>query len=62
MQNTTTKKIVESGIDNKNDVRFSEEKFNEEPRQHVIDALLRYSKSLEVRPSVLVGVIEEVKN
>lgn len=50
------------GIDSEDLFRFSNEEHNEEPRQHIIDNLLRFSRSLEVKSSKMVGKIESVKN
>ncbi len=62
MNKTTTLKIMNLGIDSEDLLRFSNEEHNEEPRQHIIDNLLRFSRSLEIRPSKMVGQIESVKN
>lgn len=50
------------GIDSEDLLRYAEEEYNEEPRRHVIDSLLRYSRSLEIRPSSMIGSIESVTN
>ncbi|MCX6311991.1 MAG: hypothetical protein NT084_10205 [Bacteroidetes bacterium] len=50
------------GIDSEDLFRFSNEEHKEEPRQHIIDSLLRFSRSLEVKSSKMVGKIESVKN
>ncbi|HET6993034.1 MAG TPA: hypothetical protein VFJ43_17000 [Bacteroidia bacterium] len=49
-------------IDSEDLLRYSNEEHNEEPRQHVIDSLLRFSRSLEVKTSKMVGKIEAVTN
>jgi hypothetical protein len=62
MNKTTTLKIMNLGIDSEDLLRYSNEEHNEEPRQHVIDSLLRFSRSLEVKTSKMVGKIESVTN
>jgi hypothetical protein len=62
MIKTTTPETLNFSISNEDLLRFAEEKFPEEPGQHVIDSLLRYSRSLEIKPSKLVGMIESVTN
>lgn len=62
MAKTSTLDIMNFSIDSNDLFRFAEENFSEEPGQHVIDSLLRYSRSLEIRPSSLVGTIENVNN
>lgn len=62
MNKTFTLNIMNLGIDSEELFRFSNEEHNEEPRQHIIDNLLRFSRSLEVRPSKMVGQIESVTN
>lgn len=41
---------------------YAEEDFRYEPSQGVVDSILRYSQSLEVRKSKMVGVVETVAN
>lgn len=43
-------------------MNYVEEDFRFEPSQGVVDAILRYSQSLEVRKSKMVGVVETVSN
>ncbi len=50
------------GIDSEDLLRYAAEEHNEEPRRHVIDSLLRYSRSFEIRPSSMIGSIESVTN
>jgi hypothetical protein len=50
------------GINSEDLLHFANGEEQEEPRQHVIDSLLRFSRSLEVKPSKLVGKIESVTN
>jgi hypothetical protein len=49
-------------IDSEDLLRYSTEEHSEEPRQHVIDTLLRFSRSLEIKTSKMVGKIESVTN
>ena len=62
MAKTSTLDIMNLSIDSDDLFRFAEEEFSAEPRQQVIDTLLRFSRSLEIRPSSLVGQIETVSN
>lgn len=62
MAKTSTLNVMNFSINNEDLFRFAEEDFSDEPGQHVVDSLLRFSRSLEVRPSILVGQIETVKN
>ena len=62
MAKTSTLDIMNLSIDSEDLFRFAEEEFSAEPRQHVIDTLLRYSRSLEIRPSSLAGQVEIVSN
>lgn len=62
MAKTSTLDIMNFSIDTNDLFRFAEENFSEEPGQHVVDSLLRFSRSLEVRPSSLIGQIESVSN
>ena len=41
---------------------YAGEEFKHEPSQGVIDAILRYSQSLEIRKSKFVGLVETVSN
>lgn len=41
---------------------YAGEEFKYEASQGVIDAILRYSQSLEIRKSKLVGLVETVSN
>lgn len=41
---------------------YVEEDFGFEPSQQVVDSILRYSQSLEVRKSKYTGLIETVAN
>lgn len=62
MAKTSTLDIMNFSIDSNDLFRFAEDNFSEEPGQQVIDSLLRYSRSLEIRPSTMVGTIENVNN
>jgi hypothetical protein len=50
------------GINSEDLLHFANGEKQDEPRQHVIDNLLRFSRSLEVKNSSLVGKIESVTN
>ena len=54
--------MMNLGIDSEDLFRYGNEEYNEEPSQNVIDNLLRFSRSLEIRPSKMVGQIESVTN
>lgn len=41
---------------------YVQEEFRFEPSQGVVDSILRYSQSLEVRKSKFVGMVETVSN
>lgn len=43
-------------------INYVEEDFGFEPSQAVVDSILRYSQSYEVRNSTMVGLIETVSN
>lgn len=43
-------------------INYVEEDFGFEPSQAVVDSILRYSQSYEVRESKMVGLIETVSN
>lgn len=43
-------------------LRYAEDNASEEPGDHVIEALLRFSKSLEVRNSEVTGKTEFIYN
>lgn len=62
MNKTSTLKIMNLGINSEELLHFANGEKQEEPRQHVIDSLLRFSRSLEVKPSKMVGKIESVSN
>lgn len=62
MAKTSTLDVMNFSINSEDFFRFADDEFSEEPGQHVIDSLLRFSRSLEVRPSSFVGQIESVKN
>jgi hypothetical protein len=62
MIKTTTLDNMSLGIDSEDLLRYAGEEHTDEPRKHVIDSLLRYSKSLEIRPSSMIGSIESVTN
>jgi len=62
MQKTSTSDVMDLSINSDELFRFAEENLPAEPRQHVIDTLLRFSRSLEIRPSVHVGQTETVNN
>ena len=54
--------MLNLNIDSEDLFRYGNEEYNEEPGQHVVDNLLRFSRSLEVRPSKMLGQIESVNN
>ena len=62
MNKTTTLDMMNLGIDSEDLFRYGNEEYNEEPGQNVIDSLLRFSRSLEIRPSKMIGQIEAVTN
>jgi predicted class III extradiol MEMO1 family dioxygenase len=62
MNKTSTLKIMNLGINSEDLLHYANGEQQEEPRQHVIDNLLRFSKSLEVKNSSMVGKIENVTN
>ncbi|MBI3510086.1 MAG: hypothetical protein HY064_05445 [Bacteroidetes bacterium] len=67
MIKTTTTEIMNLGIDSEDLLRYANEDPStssgpQEPRQHVIDALLRFSRSLEIKRSATIGTIEHVTN
>jgi hypothetical protein len=62
MNKTSTLKIMDLRINSEDLLHFANGEQQEEPRQHVIDNLLRFSRSLEVKPSKMVGKIENVTN
>ena len=62
MNKTSTLKIMNLGINSEDLLHYANGEQLEEPRQHVIDSLLRFSKSLEVKTSKMVGKIESVTN
>lgn len=43
-------------------MNYAEEDFRYEPSKGVVDSILRYSQSLEVRKSKFVGTVETVAN
>lgn len=43
-------------------MNYAQEDFRYEPSQGVVDSILRYSQSLEIRKSKLVGLVETVSN
>jgi hypothetical protein len=67
MIKTTTTEIMSLNIESEDLLRYSNEDPSTgsgplEPRQHVIDALLRFSRSLEIKKSAMVGEIESITN
>jgi hypothetical protein len=62
MNKTSTPKIMNLGINSEDLFHYASGEAQDEPRQHVVDNLLRFSKSLEVKSSKLVGKIENVTN
>ena len=62
MTKTSTLKSMNLGINSEDLLHFANGEQQEEPRQHVIDSLLRFSRSLEIKPSKMVGKIESVTN
>jgi hypothetical protein len=62
MNKTSTPKIMNLGINSEDLLHYASGEQQEEPRQHVVDTLLRFSRSLEVKSSKLVGKIENVSN
>ncbi|GAB4136281.1 MAG: hypothetical protein Fur0041_10750 [Bacteroidia bacterium] len=61
MTKISTRKKLQK-LESEDIINFAAGEFNEEPGQHVIDALLRYSRSLQVKKSASVGFIETVGN
>ncbi|HEU4719579.1 MAG TPA: hypothetical protein VFU15_17165 [Bacteroidia bacterium] len=53
---------MEISINSEDLFRFAEDEFPEEPGKPVIDALLRFSRSFETRPSSMTGRIESIAN
>ena len=43
-------------------MNYAQEEYQFEPSQGVVDSILRYSQSLEVRKSNYVGLVETVSN
>lgn len=43
-------------------MNYAQEEYQFEPSQGVVDSILRYSQSLEVRKSTYMGLIETVSN
>ena len=62
MNKTSTPKIMNLGINSEDLLHFASGEQQEEPGQYVIDILLRFSRSLEVKTSKMVGRIENVTN
>ncbi|MCU0432997.1 MAG: hypothetical protein MUC87_06050 [Bacteroidia bacterium] len=62
MNKTSTLEFNCLPIDNAELLRFAEDNASEEPRDYVIDALLRFSRSLEVRNSDITGKTEFIYN
>jgi len=62
MPKTSTLKNADLSIKPEELMSFVQEDFKFEPSQHVVDAILRYSQSLEIRKSSYVGLIESVCN
>ena len=62
MIKTTTPEIINLNIDSEDLLRYGNEEPTLEPGKHVIDALLRFSRSLEIKRSTMVGTIESVAN
>jgi hypothetical protein len=62
MNKTFTHQPMKLPIDSSELLRFAQEHSNEEPGNHIIDNLLRYSKSLEIKESKLIGLVETIGN
>lgn len=62
MNKTATTDLMKLPIDSTELLRFAEDNASQEPGDHVITSLLRYSRSFEVRTSELLGQIETVYN
>jgi hypothetical protein len=43
-------------------MNYAQDEFQFEPSQAVVDSILRYSQSLEIRKSKFVGAVETVAN
>lgn len=43
-------------------MNYAQEEYQFEPSQGVVDSILRYSQSLEIRKSKFVGTVETVSN
>ncbi|MCA6362947.1 MAG: hypothetical protein IM638_07905 [Bacteroidetes bacterium] len=62
MNKTSTRELNSFPIDHAELLRYVENNAGEEPGDHVIEALLRFSKSLEVRNSEITGKTELIYN
>ncbi|CAN5185305.1 hypothetical protein BH09BAC5_BH09BAC5_22340 [soil metagenome] len=62
MIKNSTLEIMNLGLNSEDLLHFANGEQMEEPRQHIIDNLLRFSKSLEVKNSSMVGKIETISN
>ncbi|CAN5739480.1 hypothetical protein BH11BAC7_BH11BAC7_09990 [soil metagenome] len=62
MNKTSTPEIMNLGINSEDLLHYASGETQDEPRQHVVESLLRFSRSLEVKTSKLVGKIESVTN
>jgi hypothetical protein len=62
MNKTATQDFLNLPIDSAELLSYAEENSNHEPGDHVIDSLLRFSRSFEVRNSELTGKVEFIFN
>jgi hypothetical protein len=62
MDETSTPELMDFSINSDELFQFAEQNLSAEPRQHVIDSILRFSRSLEIRPSSMIGKFESVTN
>jgi hypothetical protein len=62
MNKTSTLEFTSFPIDHADLLRYAENNAGEEPGDHVIETLLRFSKSLEVRNSEITGKTEFIYN
>lgn len=62
MNKTSTLKSINLSVNSEDLLHYASGEQQDEPRQHIVDSLLRFSRSLEVKTSKLVGEIESVTN
>jgi hypothetical protein len=62
MNKTATQDFLNLPIDSAELLSYAEDNSNQEPGDHIIDSLLRFSRSYEVRNSELTGKVEFIFN